>query len=199
MKKFNNIKHLNIVEGERVRFVLPKTEEDFILMTKWRNDMKYYFFSDLSVTVEQTKEWYKKIILDNSKIFYMIQSYVDPETNKNMKIPVTIGTIGIVNLDEHNNSGEYSWLIIGNKEYQRGGFGKESELLMIDYCFGHLKLNRFYADVLDYNEVVLNLHLKTGFKKEALFRKSVFKDNKYCDVVRFGYLREDYEQRKNDF
>ncbi len=66
----------------------------------------------------------------------------------------------------------------------------------INYAFETLKLHKLNCEVIAYNKAVINLHKKTGFVEEGLFRDFHFYKAKYFDVIRLGMLDSEWLQAK---
>ena len=64
--------------------------------------------------------------------------------------------------------------------------------------FENLKLNKLCGEVLGFNDRVLQMHAKFGFKQEGLLRKHICKNDEFVDVVSIGLLKEEWENLKND-
>lgn len=82
-----------------------------------------------------------------------------------------IGACGI-DIDLKNKSGELTYWL--GRKYQGRGMASQALLLLIDYCFEYLKLNRLYARVLSFNSDSINLLQKLGFANEGILRESRF-------------------------
>lgn len=72
------------------------------------------------------------------------------------------------------------------------GTGSRMEILALDYAFEELKLHKLSAEVLAFNQSVLNLHKKFGFVVEGIFRDHHRVDENYVDVYRISMLRHEW-------
>ncbi len=81
---------------------------------------------------------------------------------------------------------------IGNKDYWGKGYAKEVMLLLLNYAFKELGLNRIYSYVWTDNEKMINLNKSVGFKIEGLLRKDIFSHGEYRDRYIMSILKEDY-------
>ncbi len=85
-------------------------------------------------------------------------------------------------------------IIIGEKDFQNKGYGKEAIRLMLNYAFYELNLHKIVLEVYDYNERAVNLYKKLGFKIEGHFRKHSFKNGKYVDLLYMGILEKEWKK-----
>jgi len=63
----------------------------------------------------------------------------------------------------------------------------------IRYLFETFDINRIVAPVFDFNIASQRVLEKSGFRKEAVHKKSVIKNNRFCDEVVFAILREELD------
>lgn len=66
----------------------------------------------------------------------------------------------------------------------------------MNYVFDELNLNKLRCEVLTFNEKVIAMHEKFGFRREAYYRQHVKKDGVYYDVVGLAMLKKEWEQLK---
>ena len=76
-------------------------------------------------------------------------------------------------------------------EFQGNGYAVESAMAMVAFLFSALKKHRICGYVDPENSASIRVLEKTGFRKEAHFRKSVMIDGKWCDDVVYAILDDD--------
>jgi UDP-4-amino-4,6-dideoxy-N-acetyl-beta-L-altrosamine N-acetyltransferase len=159
-------------------------EEDLKLISKWRNDpgVYDYFYEYEPISFARQLKWYERQLENPTEKNFLVAS-VNGEA---------IGTASIVHLDFRNSKAEYGRLLIGSEKFRGKGIGTEIDLLIIQYSFDHLNLNRLYCEVLVKNESVIRLHMKTGFREEGILKQYVYKNGMYEDVALLTILRQDY-------
>jgi diamine N-acetyltransferase len=64
--------------------------------------------------------------------------------------------------------------------------------LVLKFGFEHLNLNRLYCEVFADNRAALALYGRMGFREEGQFRKHIYRDGHYEDVIYLACLRDDY-------
>jgi len=130
-----------------------------------------YFFEFEPYNINQQLEWwessYKK---SNEKNFIIV------DTND-----VFLGTISLVNIDMRNRKAELGRFFIV-PEYRKKFYGKESIILLLEYSFQHLNLNKVYLEVFASNLQAINLYKNIGFEKEGTYHQHIFKRGSYHDV-----------------
>jgi len=83
-------------------------------------------------------------------------------------------------------------IMIGAKEYWGMGYGYEAWSLVLDYAFNRLGLRKVIAGCVAANIASLELQKKLGFKIEGTFRKEVYVDGKFDDLIRLGLFKEEF-------
>jgi RimJ/RimL family protein N-acetyltransferase len=85
-----------------------------------------------------------------------------------------------------NKSGQIGYWI--GKKYWNIGLATESINLLIKYAFRVLRLHKVYANVLATNRASIRVLEKNGLKKEGILRDSIYKYDKFFDVVLYYRL-----------
>ena len=85
------------------------------------------------------------------------------------------------------------WL--GADEWGRG-YATEAAGALVDFGFAELGLSRIYAQVLAGNDVSCRVLDKLGMINEGVRRRHIRKGRKLLDVVMFGLLRDEWQERR---
>jgi len=104
-----------------------------------------------------------------------------------------IGEIGFRTIKWFNRKAEISLFII--PEYQGKGYGKQALLMLMKFAFKKMNLYRLEAEVIDYNDRAKSLFEKLGFVLEGRLRDAKYNEGKYYDVLRYGILKHEYENK----
>jgi len=102
-----------------------------------------------------------------------------------------IGDIGIHFLGPDNSQCEIGYTI--SHKHQRMGYGKESVTAVIDYLFKALNKRRVFASLNPENMASIALLESIGFRREGLFKKSVFNHGMWEDDLIYAILEEEWE------
>jgi RimJ/RimL family protein N-acetyltransferase len=97
-----------------------------------------------------------------------------------------VGVISLQKIDRANKNAQISYWI--GRSYWNLGIATESINLLIHYAFYVLRLHKVYANVLDTNRASARVLEKNGLKKEGVLKHSLYKDNKFYDVVLYYKL-----------
>lgn len=172
--------------GERLYLRLME-EKDVPYKVKWINDPEVRKTLNFSYPVSEiaTKQWLNKVALDSSRKDFIV-------CLKENDTP--IGYAGLLNIDVKNSKAE-SYMGIGEKNCWGKGYAKETRILLLDYAFKELGLNKVYSYVWIENEKMINLNKSVGFKIEGKLEQDIFSHGEYRDRIIMGILREKYLQK----
>ena len=97
-----------------------------------------------------------------------------------------VGVISLQKIDRVNKNAQISYWI--GKSYWNLGIATESINLLIHYAFCVLRLHKVYANVLNSNRASRRVLEKNGLKKEGVLKHSLYKGDKFHDVVLYYKL-----------
>jgi RimJ/RimL family protein N-acetyltransferase len=103
-----------------------------------------------------------------------------------------VGNISLVpGQDIYRKSAEIGYFI--GELYWNKGIVTTAVTLITDYGFKKLGIIRIQTGVFEYNTASIRVLEKCGFTKDGVFRKSVFKQNKIWDEVRYSKINPEFE------
>lgn len=118
-------------------------------------------------TLEDAKFWVK--LVQNDATNFAIE--VDGKA---------VGGIGILlKEDIHRKNSEIGYWL--GEAYWGKGIISASVKEMVDYTFKNYDIHRIYAGIFEYNIASMRVLEKAGFQKEAILKKSLFKNGKLWD------------------
>jgi len=162
------------------------TRSDITSTLHWHNneDIKnLYSGHPFPVNIEMEEKWYEKLLTSNFPTTVFGIEIID--TNE------LIGILSLKNINLINRDAELA-IYIGADNAKGKGFSKEATLLILNFAFNNLGLNRIYLKVLETNHIANKLYKKCGFIEEGKFRESVFKKGKFCNEIIMSILKNDY-------
>jgi RimJ/RimL family protein N-acetyltransferase len=106
--------------------------------------------------------------------------------------------VGLVRLFNIHQSEGYAGIetIVGDRRASWRGFGVQASRLMAYYGVDVLGLRRFEAKAYEYNPLSINTLKRNGFTHEGTLRKASWRDGRYWDILVFGVLKEEIEERR---
>lgn len=123
---------------------------------------------------------------------WWISSVLENEVKTKFAIAVSgkvVGGIGLeINEDIHSKTMEIGYWL--GEEYWNQGIITEAIQAIVKHVFANFDIMRLEARVYDWNIGSMRALEKSGFEKEAILKKRVFKDGKYVDEHIFIKFKE---------
>lgn len=159
-------------------------ESDIWTLHQWINDKEVIRFTNFyrPISEMEQKKWFYDIAYFKNNYVFGIE-----QMNENK----LIGSCGLYNLDIVTHKAEMR-IKIGDKTYWGKGFGSEATMLLLDFGFNDLNLNKIWLRVLANNIAAVNLYKKARFKTEGTLRKDLYIKGNLEDVLIMSILREEY-------
>jgi RimJ/RimL family protein N-acetyltransferase len=166
----------------------PVSRSDLETSLAWRNDpelrdmvMGYRF----PVTEPMEAAWYDRVLADHgiSRASFAIEDGADG---------AFAGFVHLNDIDWHSRSADIG-VVIGAKDRQNKGLGRQAVQMAVEYAFDTLNLQRLTARFLATNESSARLFASLGFESEGRLRRAGYVNGVFIDVIIAGLLRQ--EQR----
>lgn len=157
--------------------------DDLDLVRYWRTspEVSQYMYTSKEISLDDQKKWYDRVQCDKTCIYWVVEY----GGNK-------IGLASLTGISETFNSCYWAFYLSPDIP-KGGGVGSKIEFNVIEYVFNELKLNKLRCEVMDFNDKVISLHEKFGFRREAYYRQHVKKEGKLIDVVGLALLKDEWK------
>ena len=103
-----------------------------------------------------------------------------------------VGRADVFEIDRLNGSAGFG-LAIGEHDLRGGGLGTEAVNVIVDFCFGQLRLERVWLVTDSVNLRAQHVYEKAGFRHEARLRRAFYQDGVFQDDIRMALLRDEWE------
>lgn len=155
------------------------------LMLSWRNApaVRQNMYTRQEIRLTEHLSWWERIKDDARHRYFMYELDAVP-----------LGIVGFNHIDQVNRNA--SWAFYASPTAPRGT-GSKMEYLAINYAFDELDLHKVFCEVLAFNEPVIKLHQKFGFKVEGVFREQHVIDQNFVDVFRLGLLEDEWAAHRD--
>ncbi|MCL1808468.1 MAG: GNAT family N-acetyltransferase [Clostridiales bacterium] len=162
--------------------------DDFIHFAEWEKQKQVTDF----LSIEEGRS-YEEIVResilresDPSKLQFTIVLKEEGEP---------IGRVYISRIDREADSLDITRIYIADMKHRGRGFGEEAMLLILEYSFMGLHMERVTLDHYTGNSVASSLYLKLGFQYEGVARNACKKDGKYYDLNLMSMTRAEYFEK----
>lgn len=105
-----------------------------------------------------------------------------------------VGLVMFFRIDEREGNTSFAYWL--TPAVHGHGYATQATALALEYAFGHRRLRRVRARVLDTNDASIGLLEKLGFVHEGTQRKEKFVDGDPVDTRIYGLLREEWEDAR---
>jgi RimJ/RimL family protein N-acetyltransferase len=103
-----------------------------------------------------------------------------------------IGRADIFEIDRINGSAGFG-LAIGEHDVRGVGLGTEAVDVIVDFCFGQLRLQRVWLVTDSVNLRAQHVYEKAGLVHEGRLRRAFYQDGIFQDDIRMAILRDEWE------
>jgi len=180
--------NIKFLEGDKV-YLRPLEIKDIEgNYRKWLNDQevcRYNSHGVTPVTIEDLEDYLK-----NGSKGSVVLGVFDCKLNDH------IGNVSLQNIDWVSRNAEFA-IIIGEKKYWNGGYGKEVADLILYHGFVRMNLERIYCGLSESNNGMRKLAEYLLMKKEGVRRNALYLNGKYSNIIDYGILRHEYFTEKN--
>lgn len=105
-----------------------------------------------------------------------------------------VGNISLGAVSHYDGWADVSNLI-GEKKFRQSNLCKMALTRAIDHLFDHSGFHRVQAGVISTHFSGITLLSNVGMKKEAALREAVFLEGKHVDILKFGILKREWDER----
>ncbi len=167
-------------------YLRPAEREDLPLFVRWLSDAetsRYLLLrSPLSMPMEE--KWLESMLERQGKTDYHFVICLLEDHRP-------IGTVGLHQISWEDGTAEFG-IAIGEKALWGKGYGTDATNAIVDFGFGHLRLERIELDVYAFNERGRRSYEKAGFAHEGTMRGAHFDRGEHHDVHRMAILRDEW-------
>ncbi|MEF9878171.1 MAG: GNAT family protein [Clostridia bacterium] len=173
--------------GERI-LLREYRADDIGEIRKWVNDpittryLSTRFWP--AQTMVDTEEFLSRMLQSSHNAYNFVIADIQDEHY--------IGQLDMFRLDWRLRCGELG-MVIGNASDRGKGFGCEALLLLQEFAFQTLGMERIELEVHMDNEAARKCYQKAGFFLEGVKRHAYFSEGKFCDVGILSVLREEFQ------
>jgi len=169
-------------EGLRIR-PIESQDLDYMYMIRTDPSTAEMLGTLILTSFEDQLMWLDSLKKDKTKAYYILEVIfrTDPY--------LPIGYLRFDEIDFINRSMRVGGDI--EMSYRGKGYGTQMMELIKRFCFDYLNMHRLWLLVLSTNKVAKHVYEKSGFEKEGVMRKAVYKNGEYLDYEMYSVFREE--------
>jgi ribosomal-protein-serine acetyltransferase len=101
------------------------------------------------------------------------------------------GAVRLKDIDENDRKAKFGYFI--GQQFTGKGLVTSAVRSVLEYCFGHLNLNRIELRCAAENERSKRVAERLGFVREGILREEEFLDGAFVDLHVYGLLGRDFK------
>lgn len=182
--------YVNKLDGERI-FLSLSQKKDLYLYNNWLNDFEInltFGRSHIAFNDEKQEKYIEDYNNSNDKFFFVIV-----KKGETFESDQAIG-IGLL-YDVDFVHGKATLGLLLDKSFQSKGYGKESANLLLKFAFNILNLNNIMLYAIDFNEKVIDMYKKIGFKTIGRRREAYPINNNVYDEIYMDILKKEFNEK----
>lgn len=152
---------------------------------QWLNDEEVCKFNSHALfpnTMTKMRDYFESTQQGSSQVVLAIVS-IDGDKH--------LGNISLQGINWVDRTAEFA-ILLGERAFWGKGISSEAALLICDYGFKRLNLNRIYCGTSEENVGMQKLAVKLKMQKEGVRRKAIYKFGEYKDMWEYGVLRDEF-------
>ena len=160
------------------------TEADRERLLEWRNldDVRRWMYTDHQITREEHDHWFDKVLVDQSRRYWVIHSDEAP-----------VGTVSLADILSQGRSAQLG-LYVADARSRGAGTGAGAMFLVLDHAFSELGLRAVEAECLAANEMAVRLYERSGLSRCETVRRT----DRHLEVIRLAISRDGWLSRRMD-
>lgn len=164
--------------------IRPLTEADLPQVLNWRNhpDIRRFMYSTHEITPEEHVRWYQAVSQSPKHTALIYENNQTP--------------LGFVSFTTKTCAQVADWGFYLAPQAGKGT-GYQLGKTALTYAFNELNLHKVCGEALSFNDKSIRFHQKLGFKQEGLHKEQYFDGEIYHDVLSFGLLGAQWNNRKD--
>lgn len=176
-----------MIKGKAVNIrILQKSDSEVVRFWKNSEHNYKYFANRTFINDIRQEKWINSKLNDSSSLYFII---IEKKSGK------LIGMTLLEDIDQRNRTACWG-IYIGDLEFRKRVFALEATMLILDYAFSYLNLNKVYGNTLSSNPRGRSFHSLVGFNEEAVFKNHLYIDGKYVDLIWICLFRDSWHNDK---
>jgi UDP-4-amino-4,6-dideoxy-N-acetyl-beta-L-altrosamine N-acetyltransferase len=165
--------------------IRPMHASDKERVRVWRNSdhVRAYMYNDELISEKAHSSWFDFTLSDQASNYQIYEYDHKP-----------IGLASATMIDRKNQRCFWAFYL-GETDTPKGA-GAMLEYLMLEHVFTNLGIRKLCCEVFAFNDKVIKLHHKFGFKQEALYKAHTLKNGEFQDVHGLALFKEEWESVK---
>lgn len=175
------MKEIILIKGKKIDLCLLDKKKHLNNCLEWLNDAqinRLLLAGIFPIYLHNEEEWFNNLGSKENVVMAIMT-----------KEGKHIGNVGLHKIDYISGTAEMGILIGDIKEWGKG-IATEAEKLMMEYGFKSLNLQKIYATIFGDNIASLKAAKKNNAIIEGTFKKHLYKNGKYHNIICIAFFRK---------
>lgn len=169
--------------------LVPVGPQDGDRLRAWRSDpaVARFMYTTHEIGAAEHARWLDRLLTDDDRQGWTIQMDGTP-----------VGAAFMTGIDRQNRRAAWAFYLADERTRGRG-VGSAVEFLVLEHAFTELGLHKLCCEVLSFNEAVIAMHTRFGFRTEGVLHDHFLRDGQWVHVHQLAIWAEDWAQRRPEF
>ena len=161
-------------------------QSDLGQLRDWRNipELRGNFREYRELSLSDQQRWFERLQNDSRNLMFLIELLGQDKP---------LGVCGLTNLDWRIRSAELSLYIGEQAVYIDDQYAPDAVLVLLDYAFSKLNLNKVWAEVYAFDTLKARLLEKDfAFQRDGVLRANCFAQGRYHDAFILSLLANEW-------
>lgn len=165
--------------AQRIR---PMELADLESVLAWRNhpEVRRYMYRQHDISLDEHRRWYELASKDQQRHLLIYEDGSTP--------------LGFINIHEIMPGGIADWGFYAAPDAPKGT-GRALGKAALSYAFVESGMHKLCGQAIAFNKRSIQFHQKLGFTQEGILRQQYFDGQQYHDVLCFGLLANEWQER----
>ena len=162
---------------------LNSDEQLRILSLRNQKEIRRNMYTSHEISADEHSKWIERMKHDAVNRFFAV--VLDGQI---------VGAISLNAISADHRRADWAYYIDGAQ--QGRGIGSALELKFLEYVFNETNIRKLNAEVFEFNEKVIALHKKFGFRQEGIRREHIRRDDEALDVCLIGITKAEWQAKR---
>jgi UDP-4-amino-4,6-dideoxy-N-acetyl-beta-L-altrosamine N-acetyltransferase len=169
--------------------LVPVGPEDRDRLREWRNDpdVARFMYTTHEIGPEEHARWFDGLLADDRRRAWVVRMDDIP-----------VGAAFMTDIDRENRRATWAFYLADPRTRGRG-VGSAVEVFVLNHAFDELGLHKLCCEVLSFNEAVVAMHTRFGFRPEGVLHDHYRRDGEWVHVHQLAIWADDWAERRAGF
>lgn len=163
--------------------ITQSDEETALAILRIRNEqgVRENMYTDHEIGPEEHARWIERLRGADDSVFFVVSTGGE-----------IVGGVSISRIDRQHRRAEWAFYL--SSTTQGRGIGSALEVTFVTRVFNEFGMEKLNCEVIAFNQPVIDMHQRFGFKIEGVRREHVLRDGAKHDTVLLGITKAEWDE-----